>query len=67
MTDRLLRVPLGKVTAHSIGEIKGVMMDKIEDIEPPLAHIIPEGSGHLVPSRFGPVDKIAKHLSFMVK
>ena len=48
VADRLLRAPLGKVTAHSIGEIKGVMVDKIEDIEPPLAHIIPEGSGHLV-------------------
>lgn len=48
VADRLLRASLGKVTAHSIGEIKGVMVDKIEDIEPPLAHIIPEGSGHLV-------------------
>lgn len=46
--DRLLRAPLGEVMAHSIGEIKGIMVDKIEDIEPPLAHIIPEGSGHLV-------------------
>ncbi len=34
--------------AHSIGEIKAVMVDKIENMEPPLAHMIPEGAGHLV-------------------
>lgn len=26
-------------TAHFIGEIKNIMVDKVEDIEPPLAHI----------------------------
>lgn len=25
-----------------------IMTDKIEDIEPPLAHMIPEGTGHLM-------------------
>ncbi len=48
VADRLLHAPLGEVTAHSIGEIKSVMVDKIEDIEPPLAHMVPEGSGHLL-------------------
>ncbi len=48
VADRLLHAPLGEVTAHSIGEIKGVMVDKIEEIEPPLAHMVPEGAGHLV-------------------
>lgn len=48
VADRFLHAPLGEVTAHSIGEIKNVMVDKIEDIEPPLAHMIPEGSGHIV-------------------
>jgi ATP-binding cassette subfamily B protein len=48
VSDRLLRAPLGEATSHSIGEIKSVMVDKIEDIEPPLAHVIPEGSGHLL-------------------
>lgn len=48
VADRFLHAPLGEVTAHSIGEIKNIMVDKIEDIEPPLAHMIPEGSGHLV-------------------
>ena len=30
------------------GEIKSIMVDKIENIEPPLAHMIPEGAGHIV-------------------
>lgn len=47
VADRFLHAPLGEVTAHSIGEIKNIMVDKIEDIEPPLAHMIPEGTGHL--------------------
>lgn len=48
VAERFLHAPLGEVTSHSIGEIKNVMVDKIEDIEPPLAHMIPEGSGHIV-------------------
>lgn len=48
VADRFLRAPLGEVQAHSIGEIKAVMVDKIENMEPPLAHMIPEGAGHLV-------------------
>lgn len=43
-----MHAPLGEVNAHSIGEIKNIMVDKIEDIEPPLAHMIPEGSGHIM-------------------
>lgn len=48
VADRFLHAPLGEVTSHSIGEIKGVIVDKIEEIEPPLAHMVPEGSGHIV-------------------
>ena len=47
VADRFLHAPLGEVAVHSIGEIKNIMVDKIEDIEPPLAHMIPEGSGHI--------------------
>lgn len=47
VADRFLHAPLGEVTAHSIGEVKGVIVDKIEEIEPPLAHMIPEGCGHI--------------------
>lgn len=48
VADRFLHAPLGEVEAHSIGEIKNIMVDKIENIEPPLAHMIPEGTGHTV-------------------
>ena len=48
LADRLLHAPLGNVENHSIGEIKSMMVDKIENIEPPLAHVIPEGAGHIV-------------------
>ena len=47
VADRLLHAPLGEAAAHSIGEIKNIMVDKIENIEPPLAHMIPEGTGHI--------------------
>ena len=48
LADRFLHAPLGNVENCSIGEIKSMMVDKIENLEPPLAHMIPEGAGHVV-------------------
>lgn len=48
LANRFLKAPLGNVSKYSIGEIKGVMVDKIENLEAPLAHMIPEGAGHIV-------------------
>ena len=48
VSDAFMHAPLGEVASHSIGEIKNIMVDKIENIEPPLAHMIPEGAGHAV-------------------
>lgn len=48
VADRFLHAPLGEVTSHSIGKIKNVIVDKIEGVEPPLAHMIPEGAGHFI-------------------
>ncbi len=48
LADRFLHAPLGDAENHTIGEIKGMMVDKIENLEPPLAHMIPEGAGHVV-------------------
>ncbi len=48
LADRFLRAPLGDVESRTIGEIKTMMVDKIENLEPPLAHMIPEGAGHVV-------------------
>lgn len=48
LADRFLHAPLGNVQNHTIGEIKAIMVDKTENLEPPLAHMIPEGAGHIV-------------------
>ncbi len=48
LADRFLHAPLGDVENHTIGEIKNMMVDKVENLEPPLAHMIPEGAGHIV-------------------
>lgn len=48
VSDAFMHAPLGEVISHSIGEIKNIMVDKIENIEPPLAHLIPEGAGHAI-------------------
>lgn len=48
LAERFLHAPLGDVEEHSIGELKSIMVDKIENLEPPLAHMIPEGAGHVV-------------------
>ena len=48
LADRFLHAPLGDAAGHTIGEIKSMMVDKIENLEPPLAHMIPEGAGHIV-------------------
>lgn len=47
VADQFMHAPLGEVMSKSIGEIKNVLVDKIESIEPPLAHVIPEGIGHI--------------------
>ena len=48
LADRFLHAPLGNAENHTIGEIKSMMVDKIENLEPPLAHMIPKGAGHIV-------------------
>ena len=48
VAERFMHASMGEVQKYSIGEIKNVIVDKIVQIEPPLAHLIPEGAGHLV-------------------
>lgn len=43
-----MHAPLGTVQTKTIGELKNVLVDRVEDVEPPLAHVIPEASGNLV-------------------
>ena len=46
--DRLMGAPLGEVESQPIGAIKSTIVDRIEDIEPPLAHMIPELSSNIL-------------------
>lgn len=48
IADRLMRAPLGEVMGRRIGYLKNIIMDKVEDIEPPLAHMIPELTSNLL-------------------
>lgn len=45
--DKLMRTSLGTSSAKSIGSIKNVFIDRIEGVEVPLAHMIPELSGSI--------------------
>ena len=40
--------PLGEVDSRPIGAMKSTIVDRIEDIEPPLAHMIPELSSNIL-------------------
>ena len=46
--DRLMGAPLGEVDSRPIGAMKSTIVDRIEDIEPPLAHMIPELSSNIL-------------------
>ena len=47
VADRLMGAPLGEVESRPIGAMKSTVVDRIEDVEPPLAHMIPELSSNL--------------------
>lgn len=46
--DQLMGAPLGEVESRPIGAMKSTIVDRIEDIEPPLAHMIPELSSNIL-------------------
>ena len=48
LTSKLSKVPLGYVLKTSSGELKTIMVDTVEKIEQPLAHIIPELTSNLL-------------------
>ncbi len=47
LAERLLRAPLGHILNQSVGKIKNTIIDRVETLELPLAHIIPEGISNL--------------------
>ncbi|WP_315122039.1 ABC transporter ATP-binding protein [uncultured Clostridium sp.] len=48
IADRLMRAPLGTVLNQPVGKLKNVIIDRVETIELPLAHLIPEGISNLL-------------------
>ena len=48
-TDKLGRMPLGEVTARSVGGLKSTIMERIDSIETTLAHVVPEFTSNLIP------------------
>ena len=43
VADKLMKAPLGTVQKQNIGKIKSLIVDHVEKLELPLAHVIPEG------------------------
>lgn len=48
LTEKLMRMPLGSTMAKTAGEWKSTIVDRVESIELPLAHMIPEGISNLL-------------------
>lgn len=48
ISDRLMRAPLGTILNKKVGDLKSVIVDRVETIELPLAHLIPEGISNLI-------------------
>ncbi len=48
ISRKLMKAPLGEVISHTAGKLKSVVVDRVETIELPLAHMIPEGISNLL-------------------
>lgn len=48
LAKRLMKAPLGTVIGESVGKLKSVLVDRVETIELPLAHMIPECISNLL-------------------
>ncbi|MDO5716181.1 MAG: ABC transporter ATP-binding protein [Tissierellia bacterium] len=47
IAEKLTKLPLGTVEAYGSGNLKERLMDKVDAMEPPLAHVVPEVAGNL--------------------
>ena len=47
ITDKLTRVPMGYILDQSSGRFKDILVDRVESIEPILAHLVPEMTANL--------------------
>lgn len=48
LSEKLMSMPLGSVFSRTAGEWKSIVIDRVETIELPLAHMIPEGISNLL-------------------
>lgn len=48
LAERLMRAPLGHIINQPVGKMKNVIVDRVETLELPLAHIIPEGLSNIL-------------------
>lgn len=48
LSEKLMRMPLGDTLSKTAGEWKSVIVDRVETIELPLAHMVPEGTSNLL-------------------
>ena len=48
IANRLMRAPLGEVMGRRIGYLQNILLDKVEDLAPPLAHMIPALTSNLL-------------------
>lgn len=46
--EKLARMPLGDMQARGSGELKNILVERVDSIEPTLAHVIPEMSSNAV-------------------
>ena len=46
--EKLARMPLGDVQGRGSGELKNILVERVDSMEPPLAHVIPEMSSNAV-------------------
>ena len=48
MTEKLLRLPMGYFETRGSGRLKTLLTDQVEDMEKPLAHVLPELTANLL-------------------
>ncbi len=46
--DHLAKMPLGDVLSHSAGELKNILVERVDSLETTLAHIIPEFTSNII-------------------
>ena len=47
MCDKLAKLPMGNILKRNSGEMKNLMVEKVDSIEPTLAHLVPEMTSKL--------------------